>query len=84
MADEKIITINMRKHVKESPYWERSRAASHILRDLLQRHSKKKIKIGASLNEKLWERSIQHPAMKMKIKITSIDDKTAKAELVEK
>jgi large subunit ribosomal protein L31e len=84
MADEKIITINLRKHTKEFPYWERSRAASRILRELLQRHSKKKIKIGTSLNEKVWQRSIQHPATRMKIKITSIDDKTAKAELVEK
>lgn len=84
MADEKIITINLRKHTNKSPYWERSRAASHILRELLQRHSKKKIKIDNSLNEKVWERSIQHPSTKLKIKITSIDDKTAKAELVEK
>lgn len=84
MAEEKIITINIRKATKKSPYWERSRAASHILRDILQRHSKKKIKIDKSLNERLWKRSIQHPATKLKIKITSIDDKTAKAELVEK
>jgi large subunit ribosomal protein L31e len=84
MADEKIITINLRKQAKKSPYWERSRAASHILRELLQRHSKKKIKIDKSLNEKIWQRGIQHPSTKLKIKITSIDDKTAKAELVEK
>jgi len=84
MADEKIITINIRKKLKETPYWKRSSTASRIVRDLLKRHSKKKIKIDKSLNEKIWERSIQNPKTKLKIKITSIDDKTSKAELVEK
>ena len=84
MADEKIITINIRKKLKEAPYWRRSDSASRIIRDILQRHSKKKIKIDKSLNEKIWERSIQHPQTKLKIKIISIDDKTARAELVKK
>lgn len=84
MADEKIITINIRKKLKEAPYWRRSDAASRIVRDILQKHSKKNVKIDKSLNEKIWERSIQHPKTKLKIKITSVDEKTAKAELVEK
>jgi len=84
MADEKIITINIRKELKEAPYWRRSSSAPRIIRRLLERHSKKKIKIDKSINEKIWQRSIQNPKMKLKVKITSIDDKTAKAELVEK
>jgi len=84
MADEKIITINIRKKLKEAPYWRRSSNASRIIRELLQRHTKKKVKIDKSINEKVWERGIQHPTTKLKIKITSVDDKTAKAELVKK
>jgi large subunit ribosomal protein L31e len=84
MAEEKIITINIRKKLKEGPYWRRSDLASRIIRDILQKHSKKKIRIDKSLNEKIWQRGIQHPKTKLKIKIISIDDKTAKAELVEK
>lgn len=84
MADEKIITINIRKKLKEAPYWRRSSSAARIVKEMLQKHSKKKVKLDGSINEKIWQRSIQHPQMKLKIKITSIDDKTAKAELVEK
>jgi ribosomal protein L31E len=84
MADEKIITINIRKKLMMTPYWNRSGTAARMIRDILQRHSKKRIKIDKSLNEKVWERSIQHPKTKLKIKISSIDDKTSKAELVEK
>lgn len=84
MVEEKIITINIRKKLKEAPYWRRSDCAARIIRDVLQKHSKKKIKIDKSLNEKIWARSIQHPQTKLKIKITPIDDKTSKAELVEK
>jgi len=84
MVDEKIITINIRKKLKEAPYWRRSDSASRIIRTLLQKHAKKKVKIGKSINEKIWKQSIQNPQMKFKIRITSVDDKTAKAELVEK
>lgn len=84
MAEEKIITINIRKQLKSSPYWQRSRAAAHIVRDILERHTKKEIKIDKSVNEEIWKRSIQHPATKLKIKIISVDNKTARAELVEK
>lgn len=84
MADEKIITINIRKKLKETPYWKRSSTAARMIRDILKKNSKKTVKIEKSLNEKIWERSIQKPRTKLKIKITSIDDKTSKAELVEK
>lgn len=84
MAEERIVTVNIRKELKESPYWNRSSAALRLIRRELQKHSKKKIKIDKSINEKIWQRGIQHPKTKLKIKITSVDDKTAKAELVEK
>lgn len=84
MAEEKIIIINIRKELKESPYWKRSSSASRIIRRILQKHTKKEVKIDKSINEKVWEKSIQKPTVKLKIKITSIDDKTAKAELVKK
>ena len=84
MADEKIITINIRKKLKAGPYWRRSSAASKLIRDILQKHSKKRIKIDKSINEKVWKSGMQSPNTKLKIKIISVDDKTAKAELVEK
>lgn len=85
MAEEKVITLNLRKKMVETPKWRRSNAVVRILKDSLKRHVKKeKIKIDKSLNEKIWSKSITKPHAKFRIKITKIDEKTVKAELLEK
>jgi ribosomal protein L31E len=85
MAEEKIITLNLRKQVVKIPAWERSSKAVKILRDALQKKTKiKKIKIEKSVNEKIWSRSIKNPVTSLRIKVTKIDDESGKAELIEK
>jgi ribosomal protein L31E len=85
MAEEKIITLNLRKQVVKIPEWERSSKAVKILRDALQKKTKiKKIKIEKSVNEKIWSRSIKNPVTSLRIKVTKIDDESGKAELIEK
>lgn len=84
MAEEKVITLNLRKKLVEAKKWRRSNALVRILRDSLKRHTKKNIKIDKRLNEKIWSRSIENPQTKFRIKITKIDEKTVKAELLEK
>jgi len=83
MAEEKIITINLRKQVVKAPEWERSRKAVRILREAIQKKTKiKKIAIGKDINEKIWSRGIKSPATMLRIKITKIDEENGKAELV--
>lgn len=84
-TEEKIITVNLRKGLKESPRWNRAKKASVNLRNILKRHTKaEKIKIDKKVNEAIWRKSIERPAHKLRLKITKTDSKTAKIELLEK
>jgi ribosomal protein L31E len=84
-VEEKIITVNLRKGLKESPRWNRARKATANLRNILRRHTKaEKIKIDKKVNEAIWRKSIERPAHKLRLKITKTDAKTAKVELLEK
>lgn len=84
MADEKIITINLRKGLKESPRWDRSRRATSNLRKILKKHAgTEKIKIDGKVNDLIWRKSIERPVHKLRVKITKKDSKTSTVELVE-
>ena len=85
MAEERIITLNLRKQILRTPLWKRSNAAVKILREVLEKKTKiKKIKINQDINEKIWSRSARNPEMKFRIKVTKIDEETGRAELIEK
>jgi len=82
MAEEKILTINLRKNLIKSRKWEKAKDYLKVLRELLRRKFKTdKIKIDGKLNEKIWERSIENPPSKLKIRVIKSDDGTIKAEL---
>jgi ribosomal protein L31E len=90
MAEEKIVTINVRKELVETPKWKRSNAVLRILKKKLKRLAKgEKIVIGKSINEKAWSKSIRAPPTKFRIRLTKEDEegkgeKRFKAELLEK
>ena len=77
---ERILTINIRKEVLKTPRWKKAKRATVVLREILERKTKKKVRIERSLNEKIWRRGIKTPPARIKIKLTEIDDKTLKAE----
>ena len=65
---EIIYTIPLREAFK-TPKTRRARKAVNVVRDFLIRHTKtENIKIDASLNEALWERGIQKPPRRVKVK----------------
>jgi len=82
---EKIITVNIRREVLKKPYWNRSAEALSVLRKYLKKHVKaKRIVIDSKMNEKIWQRGIKRPLMRMRVKVTTSDDGTAKVTLLEK
>jgi len=84
MVEEKILTINLRKKIVKTKKWKKAKNYSKVLRELLRRNFKTdKIKIDGKLNEKIWEKSIENPPSKLKIKTSKLDDGTIKAELVQ-
>ena len=48
MAEEKIITINLRKEIKKTPKWKRSKSALKILRERIEKIAKTEVKIDSS------------------------------------
>ena len=85
MVEEKIITVNMRKELTKVPRWVKAKRAVKILGKFLEKQVEtENLKIDKKLNEKIWSKSIKNPPAKLRIKIIKVDDKTYRAELVEK
>jgi large subunit ribosomal protein L31e len=91
MAEEKVVTINIKRQLLKAPQWERSKKAARFLRKALKKHTKaEKINIGRSINEQIWKKGAERPPIKLKVRITTKEDKenkekkTAEVELVQK
>ena len=74
MAEEKIIKINLRKRLKNTPKWKRQAVFGRVLR---KRLAGDKMKISQDLNEKIWSSK----SLKVRVRLTK-DGKLTKAELV--
>ena len=87
MADivvERVYTLRLKHKMKRYPRWLRSKKAVKYIRKFLVRHMKAeedKIKIDASINEKIWERGAQKPPSKIRIRAVKFDDGVVEAEL---
>jgi len=69
MAEEKYLTLNLRKLLVKKQNWRRSESAVFILKRFLKRHLKTdKIKISTALNNLIWKRGIKNPKTKIKVK----------------
>jgi len=83
MAEEKIVTLNLRKEIKKVPRWKRSKIAVKLLREKIKRISKaEEVKIDSLVNKKIWSEGIKKPPAKLRLKIVKTDEKTVKVELV--
>ena len=83
-ATEQIYTIPLRE-VKDYPRWKRGNKAIKVIRAYLSRHMKvdeDKIKISAGLNESVWERGIEKPPSRIRVKAVRSDEGVT-AEIVE-
>jgi len=81
MAEEKIFTIPLRASF-DSQRTSRSKKATDIVRNYLERYTKaKNIKIGSSINEVIWGRGIQKPPRNVRVHVLKKED-TVYAELI--
>lgn len=84
MAEEKIFNLNLRKQFVKVARWRRAKDFTQLLRKILKKKLKTdKIKIDKKLNEKIWERGMENPPAKLRIKTVKQDDGTFKIELME-
>lgn len=83
MAEEKIVTINLKKELVKLPKWKRGKLTARILEKKLKKMTKiENLKIDKSINEKIWSGSIEKPHAKFRVRITKVDEKTSKAVLI--
>ena len=75
MADEKILTFNLRKDLRSSPRWQKTKKTTAVLRKKLERAVKSEVSIDGKLNERIWSKGGENPTTKLRIKITKTDDK---------
>ncbi len=64
----------------------RAEAAVKFLRRFVARHMKveeEKVKIDAKVNEKIWERSMNNPPRRIRVKVDKMDDGTVIVSLLE-
>ncbi|HIH71851.1 MAG: 50S ribosomal protein L31e, partial [Thermococcales archaeon 44_46] len=71
MAEERIYVVPIRKVKKLVPRWKRAPRAARFVREFIARHTKAdEVIIGTDVNEKIWERGIEKPPSKLRVKVT--------------
>lgn len=74
--DEKVFTIPFIK-TKKSPRTKRAKRAITEIKEYISRHmkvEKDKVWIDTLLNEKIWERGIQKPPKKLRVKAVKFEE----------
>lgn len=75
MAEEKILTINLRKELVKKPRWKKRKEAVAALKEIIKRRTRsEEIKIGKELNEKIWSR--ERPPTRLRLKLTKEENIT--------
>ncbi|MFX1260921.1 MAG: 50S ribosomal protein L31e [Promethearchaeota archaeon] len=84
IIDERIYTVPLRKAYWTGSRLRRSNRAVRILREFVQRHMKpEEIVIQPEVNERIWERGIQKPPRRIRIRATKNSDDLVRVYLAE-
>jgi large subunit ribosomal protein L31e len=82
IVEERVFTIPLRR-AWISPVKKRAPKAIKIIRDYLRKHMKSDtISISTEVNKKVWNRGIEKPPRKIKIRATKDEDGVVRAHLV--
>lgn len=65
---EKVYTIPL-SDVYAQPWSKRARKAVRMVREFLQKHTKKEVKIASDVNNKIWSRGMKHPPRKIRVNV---------------
>ena len=83
MAEERTLTINLRKDALKTPKHTRSEDALSILRRRVAKFSKTgKVRIDPKISERVWSRGTKNPHLKLRVKVRKLDDGSVETELV--
>ncbi len=76
----KVYTIPL-SDVYNQPWSKRARKATRMVREFLQKHTEKEVKIAGDVNEAIWTRGMKHPPRKIRVNV-EIEDNIATARLL--
>ncbi|AEH25562.1 50S ribosomal protein L31e [Pyrococcus yayanosii] len=69
-GQEVVFTVPIRKIKKIVPRWKRAPRAVKFVKEFVRRHAKvQEVIIDPKLNEKIWERGIEKPPSKLRVKV---------------
>ncbi len=75
MAEQRIMTINMRGAIEAVPPYKRAAAATKFISKFVKRHMKaERVRIDIKVNEKIFENSIKNPPIRIRV-VCAKDDK---------
>jgi large subunit ribosomal protein L31e len=75
MENERIYTIPLRDVTNKVPTTKRAPRAIKKIREYLQKHMKSdNVKLDNSINEKVWERSLNKIPARVRVKVVKEDD----------
>ncbi len=70
VGDELILVVPIAKIKKRVPRWKRAPRAARFLREWVARHAKaEKVVVDPAVNEKLWERGIEKPPSRIRVRV---------------
>lgn len=84
IIDERIYTVPLRKAYWTGSRLKRANRSVRILQKFVERHMKpEEILIQPEVNEKIWERGIQKPPRRIRIRATKNDENLVRVYLAE-
>ncbi len=79
---ERTYNVPLRKEFQKAPKYKRAKKAGAALKEFLAKHMKSEnIKIGRSLNMKVWEKGIKNPPHHVQVEVKKFEDGKVTAEL---
>ncbi|MEX2701658.1 MAG: 50S ribosomal protein L31e [Candidatus Baldrarchaeota archaeon] len=85
ILEERIYVIPLAKKFIYTPRQKRAEKAVRVLKEFVERHMKpEKIIIDPEVNEKIWERGIQSPPRKIRVRVTKDKEGVVKVFLAER
>ncbi|MHA1961220.1 MAG: 50S ribosomal protein L31e [Candidatus Thorarchaeota archaeon] len=84
IIDERIYTVPLRKAYWTGSRRKRANRAVRILRKFVERHMKpEELVIQKEVNERLWDRGIQKPPRRIRVRVTKNDENLVRVYLAE-
>ncbi len=83
MAEQKIITVNMRRGMEKVPPYKRAAAGVKYLKAFVKRHMKaEEVKIMQDVNDEVFSRGMKDPKTKIRVMCSKDDKKVVTVNLI--